>query len=185
VDTAPRQETRLLRLVRHRWAATTRHLPRQMGRLRRLHRTAPAYLRRREAALHGVDAQSQMPIMRLETLLLRAIDSYESRHGTDPTVVELAADLGIPSDFGHSQLVERLRHEVSAGFVSHYRGRISLTAADAKWSKATPPPPSRPDSPPCAASTPHAKRHSTRREQHPQTPVIFAGWLRVDTGRRQ
>jgi hypothetical protein len=67
--------------------------------------------------------------MRLEMLLLRAIDSYESRHGTDPTVVELAADLGIPSDFGHSQLVERLRHEVSAGFVSHYRGRISLTAA--------------------------------------------------------
>ncbi len=44
-------------------------------------------------------------------------------------MVELAADLGIPSDFGHSQLVERLRHEVSAGFVSHYRGRISLTAA--------------------------------------------------------
>jgi hypothetical protein len=26
---------------------------------------------------------------RLETLLLRAIDSYESRHGTGPTVVEL------------------------------------------------------------------------------------------------
>jgi hypothetical protein len=67
--------------------------------------------------------------MRLEMLLLRAIGSYESRHGTDPTVVELAADLGIPSDFGHSHLVERLRHEVSAGFVFHYRGRISLTAA--------------------------------------------------------
>ena len=33
---------------------------------------------------------------RLETLLLRAIDSYESRHRTDPTVVELAAYLGIP-----------------------------------------------------------------------------------------
>jgi hypothetical protein len=66
---------------------------------------------------------------RLGTLLLRAIDSYESRHGTAPTVVELAADLGIPPDFGHSQLVGRLRHEVSAGFVSHYRGRISLTAA--------------------------------------------------------
>jgi hypothetical protein len=66
---------------------------------------------------------------RRETLLLRAIDSYESRHGTDPTVRELAADLGIPPDFGHSQLVERLRREVSAGFVSHYRGRISLTAA--------------------------------------------------------
>jgi hypothetical protein len=67
--------------------------------------------------------------MRLETLLLRAIDSYESRHGTDPTVRELAADLGIPPDFGHSQLVGRLRHEVSAGFVSHHRGRISRTAA--------------------------------------------------------
>jgi hypothetical protein len=66
---------------------------------------------------------------RLETLLLRAIDSYESRHRTGPTVRELAADLGIPPDFGHSQLVERLRFEVSAGFVSHYRGRISLTAA--------------------------------------------------------
>jgi hypothetical protein len=66
---------------------------------------------------------------RLETLLLRAIDSYESRHGTDPTVLELAADLGIPPDFGHSQLGGRLGHEVSAGFVSHYRGRFSLTAA--------------------------------------------------------
>jgi hypothetical protein len=67
--------------------------------------------------------------MSLEILLLRAIGSYESRHGIDPTVVELAADLGIPSDFGHGHLVERLRHEVSAGFVSHYQGRINLTAA--------------------------------------------------------
>lgn len=66
---------------------------------------------------------------RLGTLLLRAIDSYESRHGTDPTVVELGVDLGIPPDFGRSQLVGRLRREVSAGFVSHYRGRNSLTAA--------------------------------------------------------
>jgi hypothetical protein len=65
---------------------------------------------------------------RRETLLLRAIDSCKARHGTDPTVRELAADLGIPPDFGHSQLVDRLLHEVSAGFVSHYRGRISLTA---------------------------------------------------------
>jgi hypothetical protein len=67
--------------------------------------------------------------MRRETLLLRAIDSYESRHGTAPSVRELAADLGIPPDFGHSHLVERLRREVSACFVTHYRGRISLTAA--------------------------------------------------------
>jgi hypothetical protein len=66
---------------------------------------------------------------RLQTLLLGAIDSYGARHGTDPTVVELAADLGIPPDFGHSHLVGRLRHQVSAGFVSHYQGRISLTAA--------------------------------------------------------
>jgi hypothetical protein len=66
---------------------------------------------------------------RLETLLLRAIDSYESRYKRGPTVVELTADLGIPPDFGHSQLVGRLRHEVSAGFLSHYRGRIGLTAA--------------------------------------------------------
>jgi hypothetical protein len=74
-------------------------------------------------------AQSQMPTMRLEMLLLllRAIDSYESRHGRDPTVVELVADLGIPSDFGHSQLVGRLRHQISAGFVSHHGGRIGLT----------------------------------------------------------
>jgi hypothetical protein len=66
---------------------------------------------------------------RRETLLLRAIDSYQSRHGTAPTVVELAADLGLPPDFGHTHLAGRLRHEVSAGFLSHYRGRISLTAA--------------------------------------------------------
>ncbi len=66
---------------------------------------------------------------RRETLLLRAIDSYKARHRTGPTVLELAADLGIPPDFGHSHLVERLRREVSAGFVTHYRGRISLTAA--------------------------------------------------------
>lgn len=44
---------------------------------------------------------------RSETLLPRAVDSYESRHGTGPTVVELAADLGTPPDFGHSHLVER------------------------------------------------------------------------------
>jgi hypothetical protein len=50
-----------------------------------------------------------------------------SRNRSD--VRELAADLGIPPDFGHSQLVGRLRHEVSAGFVSHHRGRISRTAA--------------------------------------------------------
>lgn len=68
--------------------------------------------------------------MRRETLLLlRAIDSYESRHGKGPTVRELAADLGIPPDFEHGHLVERLRREVSACFVTHYRGRISLTAA--------------------------------------------------------
>ena len=53
MDTAPRQETRLLRLVRRRWAATTRRLPHQMGRLRRLHRTAPTFLRRRQAGLLG------------------------------------------------------------------------------------------------------------------------------------
>lgn len=66
---------------------------------------------------------------RLGTLLLRTTDSYESLHATAPTVVELAADLGIPPDFGHSRLVGRLQREVSAGFVSHYRGRICLTAA--------------------------------------------------------
>jgi hypothetical protein len=66
---------------------------------------------------------------RLETSLLRAIDSCESRDGTGPTVRELAADLGVTPDFGHSQLVERLRRELSAGCVSHYRGRFSLTAA--------------------------------------------------------
>jgi hypothetical protein len=66
---------------------------------------------------------------RLESLLLRAIDSCKSRNGTGPTVLELAADLGITPDFGHTQLVERLRRELSAGYVSHYRGRFSLTAA--------------------------------------------------------
>jgi hypothetical protein len=66
---------------------------------------------------------------RRQTLLLRAIDSYKARHRTGPTVRELAADLGIPADFGHSHLVERLRREVSAGFATHYRGRISLTTA--------------------------------------------------------
>jgi hypothetical protein len=66
---------------------------------------------------------------RLETLLLRAIGSCESRNGKGPTVLELAADLGITPDFGHTQLVELLRHELSAGCVSHYRSRFSLTAA--------------------------------------------------------
>jgi len=66
---------------------------------------------------------------RLETLLLRAIDSYESRHGTGPTVIELAADLGITPDFGHHHLVGRLRRQHAAGFVSHYRRRLTLTTA--------------------------------------------------------
>jgi hypothetical protein len=45
-----------------------------------------------------------------------------------PTVLELAADLGITPDFG-TRLVQLLRRELSAGCVSHYRGRFSLTTA--------------------------------------------------------
>ena len=65
---------------------------------------------------------------RLSKLLLRVIDSYDGRNGTGPTVRELSADLGITPDFGHSQLVDLLRQEVSAGHVAHYAGRFSLTA---------------------------------------------------------
>lgn len=61
-------------------------------------------------------------------LLLHAIDAYVSRLGTGPTVRELAADLGIPEDFGHHQLVDRLQRELARGRVSLYRGRFTLTA---------------------------------------------------------
>ena len=66
---------------------------------------------------------------RLSKLLLRVIDSYDGRNGMGPTVRELSADLGITPNFGHSQLVDLLRQEVSTGHVAHYAGRFSLTAA--------------------------------------------------------
>jgi hypothetical protein len=61
--------------------------------------------------------------------LLREIEGYERRHGTGPTVRELAADLGLPADFGHRHLVEHLKREVVLERVSHYRGRFTLTTA--------------------------------------------------------
>lgn len=62
-------------------------------------------------------------------LLLRAVEAYESSHGTGPTVRELAEDLGIPVDFGYDQLVDRLQHELARERLAHYRRRFTLTAA--------------------------------------------------------
>jgi hypothetical protein len=66
---------------------------------------------------------------RLSRLLLRAIDAYDSHNGKGPTVSELAADLGIPPDFGHHDLVGRLQRELSLGRLSHYGSRFRLTQA--------------------------------------------------------
>lgn len=66
---------------------------------------------------------------RLSRPLLHAIEVYESDHGRGPTAPELAADLGIPAEFGHTDLVERLKRQVSLGRVAHYRGRFTLTMA--------------------------------------------------------
>ena len=63
----------------------------------------------------------------IDRLLLCTVAAYESRQGTGPTVRELAADLGIPADFGHEHLVERLQREVAEERVSHRRGRFTLT----------------------------------------------------------
>lgn len=61
--------------------------------------------------------------------LLRTIEAYESRHGVGPTVHELATYLGIPADFGHLHLVDRLKRESALEHLSDYRGRFTLTAA--------------------------------------------------------
>lgn len=66
---------------------------------------------------------------RLGTLLLQAIDGFESHHGRGPTVPELAADLGITPDFGHAQLVKLLQRELATGCVAYLRGRVELTGA--------------------------------------------------------
>lgn len=64
---------------------------------------------------------------RLRSLLLLAIDTYDSHNGKGPTVPELAADLGSTHDFGHSGLVARLQRELSLGHVSYFRSRFRLT----------------------------------------------------------
>lgn len=66
---------------------------------------------------------------RLRIILLRAIDAYSSQHWEGPTVPELAADLGITPDFGHTYLVVRLRRELSLGHISHRGNRFRLTPA--------------------------------------------------------
>lgn len=70
---------------------------------------------------------------RLSRLLLRAIDAHDSHVGKGPTVPELAADLaanlGIPPDFGHRDLVGRLQRELSLGRVSYFCRRLRLTRA--------------------------------------------------------
>lgn len=40
---------------------------------------------------------------------------------------ELAADLGIPTKFGHRHLVQAIQRQVELGRASHYRGRVQLT----------------------------------------------------------
>lgn len=80
----------------------------------------------RAAAIEGGDAMDS----RLGVLLLYAIDAYESQNENGPTVPELAADLGITRDFGHSHLVAHLQREQSLGHVSHYGGRFKLTRAE-------------------------------------------------------
>lgn len=95
----------------------------------------------------------------VDGLLLRAVDAYESRHGTGPTVPELAADLGIPLDFGHHHLVTRLRQELARERLAHYRRRFTLTAAgrlalDADEAQAAPPAEANPSADP--TPSPHA-----------------------------
>jgi hypothetical protein len=61
--------------------------------------------------------------------LLHAVDSYETRNEAGPTVSELAADLGLPADFGHKHLVDHLRSEAALEHLANYRGRFTLTPA--------------------------------------------------------
>lgn len=61
--------------------------------------------------------------------LLHAVDSYETRNETGPTVSELAADLGLPPDFGHKHLVDHLRSEAALEHLANCRGRFTLTPA--------------------------------------------------------
>ena len=65
----------------------------------------------------------------LSGVILRALETYESEHGSAPTAAELAADLGIPPEFGHHHLVERLQRQVVLGRVTNYGLRYQLTAA--------------------------------------------------------
>jgi len=68
----------------------------------------------------------------LSRSLLRALEVHESEHASGPTVLELAANLGIPRDFGHHHLVERLKRQVVLGRVSHSGGRFHLTEVGRK-----------------------------------------------------
>jgi hypothetical protein len=65
----------------------------------------------------------------LDRTLLQSIDAYESKHGSGPTAQALAAELGIPPDFGHHHLVERLKRQVEHGHVSYHRRRFLVTDA--------------------------------------------------------
>ena len=67
--------------------------------------------------------------MDMERVLLRMIEAHELVHGSSPTVSELAADLGIPPEFGHRHLVEELQRQVELGHVSDYAGHVQLTSA--------------------------------------------------------
>ncbi len=95
----------------------------------------PAQCIPRSGATAGMDTAvgtqgTQDPAdLRLRRLLLLAIDTHNSQYGTGPTVPELAADLGIRPDFGHRDLVARLRHELSFGHVVYFSSRFRLTLA--------------------------------------------------------
>ncbi len=65
----------------------------------------------------------------LSRVLLLSIHGYETKHGSGPTPPELAADLGIPEDFGHHHLVERLKRQVALGRITHHGGHFHLTEA--------------------------------------------------------
>ena len=61
--------------------------------------------------------------------LLRAIEAHESEYACWPSVPELAEDIGVPPEFGHQHLVERIERQVALGRLSHQGGRLRLTEA--------------------------------------------------------
>jgi hypothetical protein len=65
----------------------------------------------------------------LSELVLRTIYARELSGANGPTVEDVAADLGIPTAFGHQRLSERLQRQVALGRVYSDGAQLRLTQA--------------------------------------------------------